>query len=79
MKQKILPVTQRIVVDPRVMVGQPVVRGTRITVEHILNLLEHGQTVDAVVSEYPRLTEDDVYAAIGYARSQIANEEIYSA
>ncbi len=71
--------TDRIQLNPKVMVGKPVIRGTRITVEQVLDLLEQGYTVDEVVSEYPRLTADDVYAAIGYARTQIADELVYPA
>ena len=78
MKARTIARTKRIVLDPRVMVGKPVIRGTRITVEHILNLLAQEETVDQIVSEYPRLTEAHVYAAIEYAYHQVANEEIYA-
>lgn len=59
--QKLL---ERIVVDEKVMVGQPVIRGTRLTVKHILNLLAHGATVDAILSEYDGLMVDDIRACI---------------
>ena len=58
---------ERIVVDENVMVGQPVIRGTRLTVTHILNLIGHGATVDAILGEYDGLTVDDIQACILFA------------
>ena len=55
---------ERIVVDPRVMVGKPIIRGTRLTVEYILNLLAHGATVEEILEEYQGLTEDDIKACL---------------
>ena len=55
---------ERIRIDPRVMVGKPVVRGTRLTVEYILNLLAHGATVNDILIEYKSLTQDDIQACI---------------
>ena len=57
----------RITVDPKVMVGKPVIRGTRLTVEYILNLLAHGATTDEVLQEYDGLTQDDVRACLLFA------------
>ncbi len=57
----------RISVDPRVMAGRPVVRGTRLTVEYILNLLAHGTTADEVLAEYEGLTPEDIQACILFA------------
>jgi uncharacterized protein (DUF433 family) len=53
---------QRIIVNSKVMVGKPVIRGTRLTVEFILNRLGHGATVDDLLQEYPGLTKDDIQA-----------------
>lgn len=58
---------QRITIDSAIMVGKPVVRGTRLTVEHILNLLGHGASMDEVVAEYPGLQASDVRACILFA------------
>lgn len=58
---------QRITVDPQVMVGNPIIKGTRLTVEYILNLLAHGATVEEILSEYEGLTEEDVQACLLFA------------
>lgn len=58
---------QRITVDPDVMVGKPVIRGTRLTVQHILNQLAHGATVDDILAEYDGLTRDDIRACLLFA------------
>jgi uncharacterized protein (DUF433 family) len=58
---------ERIVVDPAVMVGKPVIRGTRLTVEYVLNLIAHGATTREIVDDYPGLTEQDVQACLLFA------------
>jgi uncharacterized protein (DUF433 family) len=65
---------KRIQLNPKVMVGKPVVRGTRITVEHIMNELASGMNVADILREYPRLSEEDVRAACAYAAASLANE-----
>ncbi len=57
----------RINIDPKVMVGQPCIKGTRITVKHIMNELSIGMTSEEIVDQYPHLTLDDVVAAKAYA------------
>ncbi len=57
----------RITVDPKVMVGKPVIRGTRLTVEYILGLLAHGATVEEILQEYPGLSREDIQACILFA------------
>jgi uncharacterized protein (DUF433 family) len=64
---------QRIVVDPEVMVGKPVIRGTRLTVEYVLNLLAHGCTVPEIVQEYEGLTPEDVRACLLFATRALAS------
>ncbi|MGO9411361.1 MAG: DUF433 domain-containing protein [Spirochaetia bacterium] len=59
--------TTTIISDPDVMMGKPVVAGTRITVEFILEELAHGQPIDVLVSSYPTLTHEGVLAALDYA------------
>jgi uncharacterized protein (DUF433 family) len=58
---------QRISNDPKVMGGKPVIRGTRLTVEFILNLLAHGASMDEIQREYEGLTRDDIQACILFA------------
>jgi len=67
----------RISIDSDVMVGKPVIKGTRITVELILEKLAHGQTHVDIIGSHPRLTEDDIRAALAYAVRTIALEDVY--
>ncbi len=62
---------ERIVIDPKVMVGKPVIRGTRLTVEYILNLMAHGATVDDILQEYADLTPEDIRACILFAKKSL--------
>ncbi len=62
---------ERITVDPKVMVGKPVIRGTRLTVEHILNLLAHGATADEILQEYEGLTLADIHACLLFAAKSL--------
>jgi uncharacterized protein (DUF433 family) len=62
---------KRITLDPKVMVGKPVIKGTRLTVEYILNLLGHGSTVDEIIGEYNGLTREDVQACILFATKSL--------
>ncbi len=57
----------RIVIDPKVMVGKPVIKGTRLTVDYILNLLAHGATPAEIRQEYADLTEEDIQACFLFA------------
>jgi len=58
---------ERIVLNPKIIVGKPVIRGTRLTVQYILNLLAHGATVDEILQEYKGLTKEDILACSFYA------------
>ena len=66
---------ERIELDPEVMLGKPVIRGTRITVEIILERIAAGCPIEEVLGDYPRLTRDDVLAAVAYARQAIGTDE----
>jgi uncharacterized protein (DUF433 family) len=68
---------ERIVLDPKVMVGKPVIRGTRVPVEHVLTLLAEGLTVKEILKDYPHLTKDDVAAVLLYAARVTGREEVY--
>jgi len=59
---------ERITLNPKVMVGKPVIRGTRLTVEFILNLLAHGATTDEILDEYDGLTLEYLQACLLFAR-----------
>jgi len=67
---------KRIEVNPRVMVGKPVIRGTRIPVDAILKRLTDGQTENQILEEYPRINRDDIKAALAYATQVVRNEDI---
>jgi uncharacterized protein (DUF433 family) len=64
---------ERIVIEPEVLAGKPVVRGTRLAVELILELLAAGQSEAAILANYPGLTRDDILACLAYA-SYLAHE-----
>jgi uncharacterized protein (DUF433 family) len=66
----------RIEIDPNVMMGKPIIRGTRIAVELILRKLSEGATETDLLDGYPRLTREDVQAAMRYAADALAHEEI---
>lgn len=68
-----------IIVDPTILGGKPVVRGTRISVELLLRKLSEGASVGDLLEAYPRLTEADIHAAIAYAADTIAIEETINA
>ena len=65
--------------DPKIMMGKPIITGTRITVEHILRCLAAGDTDVQIVANYPHLTVDDIRAAQAYAADYIAHEGIAAA
>lgn len=69
----------RIVVDPDILAGKPVVRGTRIPVELVLKRLAHDLNVQTLFDSYPRLTEDDVKACLEYAGALVGGENFYPA
>ena len=62
---------ERIALDPKVMAGKPVIRGTRLTVDFILNLLAHGSTVEEILEEYDGLTREDVQACLLFATKSL--------
>lgn len=70
---------KRIIIDPKIMVGKPIVAGTRITVEQILTLLAQGVTAEEITGRkyYPHLKKADVYAAVAYAKDRIEHERVY--
>ena len=71
-----MTLTDRIEMNPQVMLGKPVIRGTRIPVELILRKLSEGASEADLLDGYPRLTRDDIHAAMRYAADTIAHEEV---
>ncbi|MGC1376654.1 MAG: DUF433 domain-containing protein [Anaerolineales bacterium] len=67
---------KRIEINPAVMLGKPVIKGTRITVELVLTRLSEGATVEDLLEAYPHLTKLDIRAALAYAASSLAHETI---
>jgi len=67
---------EHISIDPEVMTGKPVITGTRLTVEFILNLLAHGATIEEIIQEYKGLTKNDIQACILFA-SKTLEEMIF--
>ena len=70
-----MAINDRIEINPRVMLGKPVVRGTRITVELILRKIAEGATEEVLLDAYPTLKKKDIKAAIVYAADTLAHEE----
>lgn len=68
---------QRIVSDPKVMMGKPVVAGTRITVELVLEKLATGRTFEELLDAHPRLTREDILAALAFAASALRADVVY--
>ena len=66
---------ERIAVNPKVMAGKPVIRGTRLTVEYVLNLLAHGATVEEILVEYPGLSREDIQACILFASKALEDTD----
>jgi len=66
----------RIIVDPQIMVGKPVIKGTRITVQLIIQLLANGETEAEILADYPDLKKKDIRAALLYASECLVHEEI---
>jgi len=66
----------RIAVDPHVLVGKPVITGTRIAVEFLMELLAEGWTHDQILKNYPQLTGDDIQAALHYAAETLKQERV---
>lgn len=67
---------ERIVTDPAVLLGKPIIRGTRVPVYLIVGLVEAGQTAAQIVDDYPDLTIDDVEAAVAYATQESARTQV---
>lgn len=67
----------RIVVDPEILVGKPVVKGTRLAVEFIIDLMAQGWSEAEILRNYPGLTQADVQACLSYASDILRAEKVY--
>ena len=65
---------ERIVINPKIMVGKPVIQGTRLTVEYVLNLLAHGARAEEILQEYKGLTQEDIQACILFTAKRLVPE-----
>lgn len=68
---------ERITVDPNVLVGKPVIKGTRIAVEFVIDLLARGWTTEQILKEYDHLTPEDIQACLAYASDMLKSERVY--
>jgi len=67
----------RIVIDPSILCGKPVIRGTRLAVQFIVGLLAKGWTVEQVIDNYPGVTREDVQACLEYASEVLESERVF--
>ena len=67
----------RIVIDPNVLVGKPVIRGTRIAVELVVDLLARGWSKEQVMQQYDHVTPEDIQACLAYASEVLKSEKVY--
>ena len=67
----------KIISDPNIMMGKPIIAGTRITVEHILEQLAGGRTIDQILEAHPYITREQVQAAINYAAESVRIDHTY--
>lgn len=67
---------ERITSDPKVMLGKPIIKGTRITVELILKKMAEGSSKDEILLMYPHIKKEDLNAVFDYASEVIANEDV---
>ena len=69
---------ERVVVDPEILVGKPVIRGTRIAVEMVIELLGRGYTQEQVLQQYDHLVPEDIQACLAYAAEILQSEKVYA-
>jgi uncharacterized protein (DUF433 family) len=67
----------RITVNPNVLVGKPIIKGTRISVEFVIDLLGRGWSIEQVLREYDHLTTEDIQACLAYASDVLKSERVY--
>jgi uncharacterized protein (DUF433 family) len=70
---------RRIEVSPKIMLGKPVIRGTRLPIDIVVEKMAYGATIEDLKKDYPFLKDDDIRAALLYAAKRVALEETYAA
>jgi len=68
----------RIVINPKILAGKPVIKGTRLAVEFVVELLANGWTEASIIENYPRLTHEDILASLQYSASLLKEEAVYA-
>lgn len=68
----------RIIIDPNILVGKPIIKGTRLAVEFIIDLLAQGWTNEEIIRNYPGITLEDIQACLGYASATLKAEKVYA-
>lgn len=68
---------ERIILDQKILAGKPIIRGTRISVEHILELLAEGWSAKKILDNYPQLKMEDIDASLKYAAETLKQERVY--
>jgi len=68
---------ERIVIDTKVLVGKPIIKGTRISVEFVVDLLARGWTEEQILKEYDHLKHEDIQACLGYASEMLQSEHVF--
>jgi uncharacterized protein (DUF433 family) len=72
-----MPTIDRIVIDPAVLAGKPVIRGTRLSVDFVIGLLADGWSEPEILKNYPGLSREDIAACLAYARDVLSAEKVY--
>jgi uncharacterized protein (DUF433 family) len=67
----------RITLDPPVLAGKPVIRGTRLSVEFVIGLMAEGWSEADILADYPGITRDDIIACLAYARDMLSSEKVF--
>jgi uncharacterized protein (DUF433 family) len=69
---------ERIVVDPKILVGKPVIKGTRIAVELVIDLMARGYSREQILTQYDHITAEDIQACLAYASETLRSERVYA-
>ena len=67
----------RITLDPQVLAGKPVIRGTRLSVEFVIGLMAEGWSEANIIANYPGITHEDIIACLAYARDALSSEKVF--
>lgn len=69
--------TRKIIIDPKILAGKPIIEGTRMSVDFILELLSSGMSIGDIIKEYPHLKKEDILHVLDYATRVLRHEEVY--